>query len=156
VRQLVFAHFLQTCQAIIAVKVFDEYPHDRTPLFVANSTLDPELFQECVAAWEYGFVDQVGGFGPALFQDVTELALESVIGSRVACYATRAACSVGRNGFPGRNRPCPQASVLRSKSGSGQATFPAPVRLVDYGTQGRRVRDRPDSKSNRLEMDGAP
>jgi hypothetical protein len=53
-------------QAIIAVKVFDKYTHDRTPFLVVNSKLEPFLFQEYVAAWEYGFVDRIGGFGPAL------------------------------------------------------------------------------------------
>jgi hypothetical protein len=50
VRQLVLPHFLQASQAILTIEIFDKCPHDRTPLLVVSSSLDPALFQQCVAA----------------------------------------------------------------------------------------------------------
>lgn len=36
VRQLELPHFLHPSQAIVAIKIFNERPHDRTPLLVAS------------------------------------------------------------------------------------------------------------------------
>jgi hypothetical protein len=55
-RQLVFAHFLQTSQAILTVQIFDKRPHDRTPLLVVTARLDPVLFQEYVVAFGKWFL----------------------------------------------------------------------------------------------------
>ena len=49
-RQLVLPHFLQASQAILTINIFDERPHDRTPLLVSRGRVDPVLFQDCFVA----------------------------------------------------------------------------------------------------------
>lgn len=42
VRELVFSDFLQPGQAIVPIKIFDECPHDRSPLY--EGRLGPVCF----------------------------------------------------------------------------------------------------------------
>jgi hypothetical protein len=50
VRQLVLPHFLQASQAILTINIFDERPHDSTPLLVNGGRADLVLFQDCFVA----------------------------------------------------------------------------------------------------------